>query len=169
LKNDPGKSAETHEPPHPLDVMRAVYQEAEFHYEEEDETLTLTLALKNLDVMVLCWGRANDIAKILVRLPIRATEEFRSRTGEFLHRLNYAAKRKFWEMDYNDGEIRLVAYSDTIIAPLDAGLFRSIFHAVTSTADVVFPYLTSVLSGRMSPDFAADQAEAAIDAFWNKD
>ncbi|MEI8310878.1 MAG: hypothetical protein WCH98_08990, partial [Verrucomicrobiota bacterium] len=83
-------------------------------------------------------------------------------------RLNYAAKRKFWEMDYSDGEIRLVAYTDTITGPLTEGLFRSIFHAVTSTADVTFPYLTSVLSGRMTPEFAADQAEAAIDAFWNK-
>jgi len=76
--------------------------------------------------------------------------------------------RKFWEMDYSDGEIRLVAYTDTITGPLTEGLFRSIFHAVTSTADVTFPYLTSVLSGRMTPEFAADQAEAAIDAFWNK-
>jgi hypothetical protein len=46
---------------------------------------------------------------------------------------------------------------------------RSLFHALTSTADVVFPYLTSVLSGRMTPEFAADQADAAIHAHWNMD
>ena len=154
--------------PEPLDVMRKVYQDAEFHFEEDDGVLTLRLSLKNLDVTVLCMGRAGDVATIIVRLPIRATEEFLPRTGEFLHRLNYAAKRKFWEMDYSDGEIRLVAYTDTITGALTEGLFRSIMHAVTSTADVTFPYLTSVLSGRMTPEFAADQAEAAIDAFWNK-
>jgi len=30
----------------------------------------------------------------------------------------------------------------------------------------VFPYLTGVLSGRKAPDFAADQAEAAVRADW---
>ena len=164
-EQDPQPTAEA---PEPLDVMRKAYQDAEFHFEEDEGTLTLRLGLKNLDVTVHCWGHAGDVASIIVRLPIRATEEFRARTGDFLHRLNYAAKRKFWEMDYSDGEIRLVAYTDTITGPLTEGLFRSIFHAVTSTADVTFPYLTSVLSGRMTPEFAADQAEAAIDAFWNK-
>ncbi len=164
-EQDPQPRAEA---PEPLDVMRKAYQDAEFHFEEDEGRLTLRLGLKNLDVTVHCWGRVGDVATIIVRLPIRATEEFRARTGEFLHRLNYTAKRKFWEFDYNDGEIRLVAYTDTISGPLTEGLFRSIFHAVTSTADVVFPYLTSVLSGRMAPDFAADQAEAAIAAFWDK-
>jgi len=167
MKDEPDPQP-TAEAPEPLDVMRQVYEEAEFHFEEDDGTLTLRLALKNLDVTVLCWGNAGDVASIIVRLPIRATEEFRARTGEFLHRLNYAAKRKFWEIDYSDGEIRLAAYTDTISGPLTEGLFRSIFHAVTATADVTFPYLTSVLSGRMTPEFAADQAEAAIQAFWNK-
>jgi len=164
-EQDPQQTTET---PEPLDLMRKVYQDAEFYFEEDEEVLTLRLSLKNLDVTVLCMGRSGDVATIIVRLPIRATEEFRARTGEFLHRLNYAAKRKFWEFDYNDGEIRLVAYTDTIAGPLTEGLFRSIFHAVTSTADLVFPYLTSVLSGRMTPEFAADQAEAAIEAFWDE-
>ena len=167
MKDEPDPQP-TAEAPEPLDVMRQVYEEAEFHFEEDDGTLTLRLGLKNLDVTVLCWGHAGDVASIIVRLPIRATEKFLARTGEFLHRLNYAAKRKFWEFDYSDGEIRLAAYTDTISGPLTEGLFRSIFHAVTATADVTFPYLTSVLSGRMTPEFAADQAEAAIEAFWNK-
>lgn len=167
MKDEPDPQP-TAEAPEPLDVMRKVYEEAEFHFEEDEGRLTLRLALKNLDVIVVCSGQAGDVASVLVRLPIRATEEFLARTGEFLHRLNYAAKRKFWEMDYSDGEIRLVAYTDTITGPLTEGLFRSILHAVTSTADVVFPYLTSVLSGRMTPEFAADQAEAAIQGFWDK-
>jgi len=38
----------------------------------------------------------------------------------------------------------------------------------TETADTVFRYLTSLLSGRMTPEFAADQAEAAFTALWDK-
>jgi len=168
MKDEPNPQPAT-ETPDPLDVMRKVFQEAEFHFEEDDEDrIRLVLALNNLDVIVACWGESGDLAGVLVRLPIRATKEFLARAGEFLHRLNYDAKRKFWEIDYTDGEIRLVAHTDTITGPLTEGLFWSLFQSVTSTVDVTFPYLTSVLSGRMTPEFAADQAEAALQAFWNK-
>jgi hypothetical protein len=39
-----------------------------------------------------------------------------------------------------------------------------IMAALATTIDC----LTSVLSGRMTPELAADQAEAAIEAFWDK-
>jgi len=163
---DPKPATET---PEPLDVMRKVFQEAEFEFEVDDQDrIRLALALKNLDVTVACWGIAGDLACVLVRLPIRATKEFLPKAGEFLHRLNYDAKRKFWEIDYTDGEIRLVTHADTITGPLTEGLFWAVFRTVTSTVDVTFPYLTSVLSGRMTPEFAADQAEAALQAFWEE-
>jgi hypothetical protein len=130
--------------------------------------MTLRVWLENLDVRVICWGRANDIASVVVGLPVRATAESRANTGEFLHRLNYHSKRKFWEMDYNDGEIRLTSFTDTVTGPLTEAHFRGILHSMVTTADVVFPYLTSVLSGRMTPDFSADQAQAALRAFWNQ-
>lgn len=134
-----------------------------------EDIISLRLALENLDVVVTSWGVPGDVATILVRLPIRATEEFRSRTGEFLHRLNYDSKRKFWEFDYNDGEIRLAAYADTTGAPLSDAHFRGLLHCMLRTVDIVFPYLTSVLSGRMGADFAADQADAALHAYWSAD
>ena len=168
MEDNPEKSTETQEPPLPLDVMRAVYRAMEFHTEENDGRITLRLALENMDVVVISWGNPNDVATVIVRLPVRATPEFRAKTGEFLHRLNFDSKRKFWEMDYNDGEIRMAAYTDTLIGPLTEEHFRGILHCMVKTADTVFPYLTSVLSGRMAPDFAADQADAAIYAQWNK-
>jgi hypothetical protein len=167
--NDENHSVPETETRDPIDVMRKVYQDLEFHVEEDDGTLTLRLALQTMDVTVISWGNPGDVASLIVRLPVRATEEFRAKAGEFLHRLNFNAKRKFWEIDYNDGEIRLAAYTDTITGRLTEGLFRSLLQALTSTADIVFPYLTSVLSGRMTPEFAADQAEAALVARWNKD
>ena len=161
-EKDPGTA------PYPLDVMKDAYRSMEFHFEEDEDRLILRLSLQTMDVTVISWGNPGDVASVIVRLPIRATEEFRAKAGEFLHRLNFSAKRKFWEIDYDDGEIRLATHTDTITGPLSEGLFRSILHALTSTADVVFPYLTSVLSGRMTPEFAADQAEAATQAFWDK-
>jgi hypothetical protein len=41
----------------------------------------------------ICAGRNNDLASLHLLLPIRATEEFRANTGEFLHLLIYSAER----------------------------------------------------------------------------
>jgi len=106
------------------------------------------------------------VARIIVNLPVRATPEFRPQTGEFLHRLNFGSKRKFWEFDYNDEEMRLASYTDTLTGPLTKEFFRAILNSLASATDAAFPYLTGVLTGRMSPEFAADQAEAGIRAAW---
>ena len=148
----------------PMEVMRRVLAENEFRFEENGGILQFRLWLENVEVRVLCWGSGGDTAKVVLQLPVRAAPKFRSAAGEFLHRLNFGAHRKFWELDYADGEIRLAAYTDTISAPLDGALFRAILNALARTADAVFPYLTSVLAGRLTPEFAADQAEAAISA-----
>ena len=156
------------EPPTPLQVMRAAYEAMNFKVEENNDILSLRLALENVDVIVKSWGRPGDVATIIVRLPVRANSEARPRAGEFLHRLNYDSKRKFWEMDYNDGEIRLSAYADTVSAPLSEAHFKALLHTMVKTVDIVFPYLTSVLAGRLKPDFAADQADAALIAYWSE-
>ena len=167
-KNDtPESAAAEEEPIHPLEVMRREYRAMEFTFQEDEDSIFTRVSLKNVEVDVISFGQPDDFAAIIVRLPVRAAPEFRAQAGEFLHRLNYATQRKFWEIDYNDGEIRLAACTDTIAGPLTEGLFHTIFHTVTITADVTFPYLTSVMSGRMTPEFAADQAEAAVDAYWD--
>jgi len=153
-------------PAHPVDIMREVFREAEFNFDDEEGRLFLRLQLDRVDVQILCLGNPDDVATIIVNLPIRATPEFRPQTGEFLHRLNFGSKRKFWEFDYNDGEMRLASYTDTLTGPLTKEFFRAILNSLASATDAAFPYLTGVLTGRMSPEFAADQAEAGIRAAW---
>jgi hypothetical protein len=150
---------------HPLETMRRVYKEMEITFEEVDERIATRLCLKNLEVRVLSWGEPNALVTVVVQVPVRAAPEFRAKAGEFLHRLNFNAQRKFWEMDYNDGEIRLAGYSDILDGPLTEGHFKGILHCLVMTADIVFPYLTNVLSGSMTPEFAEDQAEAALNAW----
>ena len=166
-KRAPESEASEEELIHPLDVMRQAYRAMEITFQEDEGTIFTRLNLKNLEVHVISWGEPNDLATIIVRLPVRAAPEFRAQAGEFLHRLNFNARRKFWEIDHNDGEIRLAAYTDTMAGPLTEAGFRSLLHCLVMHADTVFPYLTSVLSGRMAPDFAADQAEAATAAMWD--
>ena len=154
---------------HPLEVMRNVYRKMEITFQEDDDTIFTRLNLENVEVQVITSGAPDDLASVIVKLPVRAAPKFRAAAGEFLHRLNYGARRKFWEIDHNDGEIRMAAYTDTIAGPLTESTFRGLLHFMLMTADEVFPYLTSVLAGRMTAEFAADQAEAAILALCDND
>lgn len=154
--------------PEPLDVVREVYKENEFQFQDDGDEITLPLALDNVEVQVISRGSLNDVAHVMIHLPVRATPEFRALAGEFLHRLNFGMKRKYWEMDYEDGEIRASLYADTMDIGLTKSRFRAMLNALIITVDSTFPYLTSVLNGRMAPAFAADQAEAAIVAAWTQ-
>jgi hypothetical protein len=142
--------------------MRKVYQKMEITFQEDDDSIFTRLNLENVEVQVSTSGAPDDLASVIVTLPVRAAPKFHAATGEFLHRLNYGARRKFWEIDHNDGEIRMAAYTDTIAGPLTESTFRALLHFMLLTADKIFPCLTSVLSGRMTPELAADQAAAAI-------
>ena len=69
----------------------------EFAFQEDEDSIFTRVSLKNVEVDVISFGQPDDFAAIIVRLPVRAAPEFRAQAGEFLHRLNYATQRKFWE------------------------------------------------------------------------
>ena len=151
---------------HPLDVMRQTLTAMEIPFQEDDGRLFIRLGLENVEVQLVAWGYPDDLAKVIVRLPVRAAKKFRAAAGDFLHRLNCNARRKFWDFDPDSGEIRLSCFTDTMVGPLTEPHFRALLNSLVHTADTAFPYLTGVLNGRMPPEFAADQAEAAIRADW---
>ena len=133
------EAAEAEEQIHPMEVMRRVYREMEITFQEDENTIFTRLNLKNVEVDVISFGQPDDFAAIIVRLPVRAAPEFRAKAGEFLHRLNYATKRKFWEIDNNDGEIRLASFMETMAGPLTGGRFRFLLHYMATHAEAVFP------------------------------
>jgi len=148
--------------------MRQTFRALGIPFQENDSLLYARLGLENVEVQVVAWGSPDDLAKVIVRLPVRAGKKYRAAAGDFLHRLNCSARRKFWDFDPGSGEIRLSCFTDTLVGPLTQGLFRALMNSLLSAADAAFQYLTGVLNGRMPPEFAADQAEAAIQAFWDK-
>ena len=107
-----------------MEVMRREYRAMEITFQEDENTISTRLNLKNMEVDVLNFCVPDDLAAIIIRLPVRAAPEFRAQAGEFLHRLNYATKRKFWEIDYNDGEIRLASFMETMVGPLCSALSK---------------------------------------------
>jgi len=95
----------------PLTVMREYYAESGITFQEDDDALFTRLNLMNTEVQVICWGEPNDTATVVVRLPLRAAPEVREKAGEFVNRMNFGAKRKFWELDHDSGEMRLASYT----------------------------------------------------------
>ncbi|MDX2079371.1 MAG: YbjN domain-containing protein [Terrimicrobiaceae bacterium] len=157
MNNDPLPPASL-----PLEVIRQTLDDADIRYQDAGDLLMMVMALRHVEVQVFCSGEPDDLASIIVRLPVRATPDRIPAVAEFLHRLNWNARRKFWELDADSGEIRLSGYTDTISGPLTGDLFQRLLDAILTTADTSFPYLTSVMNGRMNPAFAADQTEAAL-------
>ena len=149
-----------------MDVMRQVLQAMDIEFQENDGRIHALMLLENMVVQVVAWGFPNDLAKVVVRLPLIVAKDCRAAGGEFLHRLNCNARRKYWEMDYDAGEVLLSCFTDTLVGPLTERHFRAFLNSLTSAANAVFPYLITVLAGEMSPEFAADQAQAAVQADW---
>jgi hypothetical protein len=158
-----GQPAETAEI-EPAEVMRSFFRNAELMVEEHDGRFLTNLELENWGVRVFCWGQPHDLVQIIFLLPIKVPVKMRPKAGEFFHRLNFGARRKFWEMNYNDGEIRCSCHIDTITAPLTESLFASMVQALALMSDRISPYVMAVFSGKMAPDFAADQAIPALSA-----
>lgn len=77
----------------------------EIPFQEDDGRLFTRLGLENVEVQVVAWGYPDDLAKVIVRLPVRAAMKHRAAAGDFLHRLNCNARRKYWEMDCDSGEM----------------------------------------------------------------
>jgi len=150
-----------------LGTMRTALRDMGLPFQEGDGTLFSRIAIENLEVHLICWGDPDDLARIVVRLPLRAAKASRAAVGEFLHRLNFKQRRKLWEMNCDNGEIRLACFINTIAAPLIGSHFCALVESLLTTADAVFPCLASVLTERMTPEFAADQAKAATNGEGN--
>lgn len=148
----------------PTDVMRRWLDEKKwkYDYDEGDDIITFNMITRSTELAVLCGGEADDHAAVIVRIPVRVPELTRQAVGEFLHRLNFPMKRKFWGMDVDDGEVRMTAITDLFICQLDQELFGSMVQTLLEIANLVFPYLNGVITRSMKPDFAADQAICAL-------
>jgi len=147
-----------------MDVMRNVFDDAELAYEvdAENECLRSEFALSGVDVSVQCHGDNDSLVAVVISFPVRAPVDTRHVVGEFLLRANYALSRQVWEMDFDDGEVRLRIHVDTCFGEcLRPQVFRAVLDYVILMAEMYFPFLNAVMTRAMKPEFALDQAQAS--------
>lgn len=147
-----------------IEVIRNVFDESQFSYElvAENECIRSEFVLTGVDVSVYCHGDNDSLVAVAVAFPVRVPDDTRHLVGEFLHRANYALSRLAWELDYDDGEVRLRLHVDTCFgSPLKPDVFRAILDYSILMAETYFPFLNAVMTRAMKPEFALDQAQAA--------
>lgn len=155
-----------------VDVMRGVFDETELTYEMlgDGEIIRSQFALSGVDVSVYCQGDNQSLVVVVVSFPIRVQRDSQAAVGEFLHRANYSLARQVWEMDYDDGEVRLRVHVDTCFgSALQPDVFRAILDYAILMAEAYFPFLNAVITKAMKPEFALDQAQAAYNERTSRD
>ncbi len=158
------------EPFSPTHVMLTWFKDKQMSYDycEDNNIITSGIELSHLEVRIFCGTTPEESPFLIIRYPMRAPESVRPSVGEFLMRLNFAAKRSLCELDFNDGEIRFRMVSDLTGSAFSQDHFAVMMGQMLLFADMAYPCLASVMTRAMKPDFAADQALAAIDkAFQN--
>lgn len=93
--------------------------------------------------------------------PLSADSESCGAVAEYLTRVNYGLLYANFEMDYNDGEVRL---KDTILTEgLEEVPFETVSHAVYMVARLFEQYgngLAAVMMGFSDPETEVEKAEA---------
>lgn len=154
----------------PTQTMLSWFHDKQMTYDycEDSGIISANFELNNLDVRVFCGATSEGAPFLIVRYPVKAPEPIRSAVGEFLLRLNFAAKRSLCELDFNDGEIRLRGVSDLVDEGFTQDHFAVMMGQMLLFADMAYPCLASVMTRAMKPDFASDQAVAAIHEAFEK-
>jgi hypothetical protein len=132
-----------------------------FFNSPESGVVFFHIELENVTVRLLCRQLDSGRLGVVVFFPVKACLVRRPMVGEYLLRLNHGLEKPVFQFDHEDGEVRIVV--EMSLAPncgeqeFQDSLFSFLFFA-----DKVFPYLNSVITGAMNPEFAADQSAAAV-------
>lgn len=126
-------------------------------------TVFFHIELEHVTVRLLCRQLDSGRLGVVVFFPVKACLVRRPMVGEYLLRLNHGLEKPVFQFDHEDGEVAISV--EMSLAPncgkqeFQDSLFSYLFFA-----DKVFPYLNSVITGAMKPDFAADQTAAAVES-----
>jgi hypothetical protein len=95
--------------------------------------------------------------------PIRISEYKRSVVSELIARINYGMSVGNFELDFNDGEIRMKTSLDLVGVQLTDDTFDKMFSANLGTTNRYLSAIYGVAFGEVSPKLAIEVAERPAD------
>lgn len=122
---------------------------------EKPPALYLTFPEKNGQYD--CYAQAREEQKQFIFYsvcPTKVPKPKRRAVAEFLSRANYGTVVGNFELDFNDGEIRYKTHSDLKYNFLIAEPIKELVYTNVMMMDRYLPGITSVISGKVSPEEA---------------
>ena len=95
--------------------------------------------------------------------PIRVPENKRSIVSELVSRINYGMSIGNFEMDFNDGEIRMKTSIALLGTALSDAMFDRLFSSNIGSANRYLSAIYGVAFGDISPKLAVEVAERPLD------
>ncbi len=132
-----------------------------FNQIEEQPVLYLTFPGKNGQYDCYAQAREEQQQFIFYSVcPTKVPKPKRRAVGEFLSRANYGTVVGNFELDFNDGEIRYKTHSDLKYNFLVSEAIKELVYTNVMMMDLYLPGITSVISGKVSPEAAIIPIEA---------
>jgi len=97
-------------------------------------------------------------------VPERCPPESRPLVGELLHRLNYGVQTVCFELDYDDGEVRVRSGVDLHSIEPTTGLFAETAETAAQALEVVLPALRALMAGQVGIPEALEMVDRALGA-----
>jgi len=144
------------------DAMVMFFQEDEWKFTRLDNEPSLLMTVNGKSANFLCYAKAReeqDQFLFYAIYPMKAPEEKRLATAEYVARANYGLVIGNLELDMSDGEVRYKTSIDIEGAQLTLALFRTLVHANLSTADRYYPGFMALLYTDITPAEAIARVE----------
>jgi len=102
------------------------------------------------DVWIVCNEETERLCVLSV-LPVVVPEAMRLSIAEFIARANFGIVVGNFELDFQDGEVRMRTSADVEDTPISHTFVRNLLIANLGTADRYFPGFVKVLYSNMEP------------------
>ncbi|MCC6622025.1 MAG: YbjN domain-containing protein [Deltaproteobacteria bacterium] len=102
------------------------------------------------DCWIVCYEETERLC-VLALLPIVVPEPMRLPIAEYITRANYGIMVGNFELDFQDGEVRMKTSADVEDTPISHTFVRNLLVANLGTADRYFPGFVKVLYSNMEP------------------
>ena len=137
-----------------------------WQFQQVQEQQALRLAFQGENGKWDCYARARETQQQFVFYSIcsiKVPKPKRRMLGEFIARANYGMIIGNFELNFDNGEIRYKTSIDVKGNLITSETFKQLVYTNLLTMDQYLPGITSVISGKMSPEEAIAQIEAPVE------
>ncbi|MFH1680498.1 MAG: YbjN domain-containing protein [Candidatus Eisenbacteria bacterium] len=149
----------------PFDAVKKHFREQGWTFDTRDEAKTVIVGYQGENAAYRAFvavSDEDDLLECVTILPTTVPPARRATVAEFIVRGNYGMPLSKFEMDFDDGTVRL--YTSSLIqgGSLTTDSLNHVFGVNFVAADRFYPAFMQVVFGRTSPSEAVESVRAGI-------